>query len=585
MLRSIFFCLLVCGGCGGRRWKIQPCSADYFAANQTSYVNVVLPRSLHRNDTITGGIPHQRAHFGRWYTHPHEFDGRRMVLPVLVVSSDLCQRQHQQRSMIGIQNNNRNHDNDLLAQQGDSPTPFLALVNRSEECSFVTQTRNAQQVLGASGVIIANHLCLCSDQTCLDDGPNCETKEPIMAATDTDASDISIPSILLPKMEAKDIFLALSSPPSSSKQQQAQEINPASSSFVSSPSQPSIRDGEGVVVMELAFRVPRVRNVTVEYWYAPYSESSSISSLIPLSNISNLMQGDAAIDFRPRYLLLNGTQFNCGKNGTCPNMCTNGGRYCAVPPSRTSSDHNENDNDNDAYHSISGQEIVIETLRRMCLWKYLTESKEKGSWWTYVTAMETCRQSDNKKDEDDKECVKVGLKRAKISNNGQEALDRCMLDSGDIYQNVPNSFLEAVLEDQRNHGIHHSTLIVNHAPMPFHAGEDGITVARFLQRLCRSYESGFVPDVCRVCLASTCSDPGTCATQVAPTRCHRSSNNKKEKRHHRHGLFWFFVWCLILAPVGYWYYAKRIRGEDWVFAPTSTTMDGSYTVLETSFGD
>ncbi|CAN0396241.1 unnamed protein product, partial [Scytosiphon promiscuus] len=66
------------------------------------------------------------------------------------------------------------------------------------------QVRKAQH-LGAIGVIIADHTCLCSDEasgTCTKtEQVQCEQVEPIMA-DDGSGADILIPSFLMKKMDA-----------------------------------------------------------------------------------------------------------------------------------------------------------------------------------------------------------------------------------------------------------------------------------------------------------------------------------------------------------------------------------------------
>jgi hypothetical protein len=83
-------------------------------------------------------------------------------------------------------------------------SPFILMMDRGG-CTFVKKVRNAQRA-GASGVIIADNTCLCSDEACMRDSDQttCEMSEPIMA-DDGSGGDISIPSFLMFKRDADKI--------------------------------------------------------------------------------------------------------------------------------------------------------------------------------------------------------------------------------------------------------------------------------------------------------------------------------------------------------------------------------------------
>merc|ERR1719246_79241 len=79
--------------------------------------------------------------------------------------------------------------------------------------------------------------------------------------------------------------------------------------------------------------------------------------------------------FTPHQYLYDGVQTNCvdDKGGNqCYNLCTNSGRYCATDP------------DGDLKRGISGADVVVESLRRLCIWKEYGEEDGIGvQWWDY----------------------------------------------------------------------------------------------------------------------------------------------------------------------------------------------------------
>jgi len=65
--------------------------------------------------------------------------------------------------------------------------------------------------------------------------------------------------------------------------------------------------------------------------------------------------------FTPHMYIYDGVKTHCLNNdgeNFCYNLCTNNGRYCATDP------------DNDLDQGISGQDVVKESLRRLCIWAH-----------------------------------------------------------------------------------------------------------------------------------------------------------------------------------------------------------------------
>lgn len=132
------------------------------------------------------GYDHREALFG---LPPY---GHEIAQKVIYADSDLCDENvnvHKGYPCVGYDENGQ-----CVAWK----TPFILMVDRGT-CTFVTKVRHAQNV-GASGVLIADNQCMCSDVSagkCTNDpGAQCESFEPIMA-DDGSGGDITIPAFLV----------------------------------------------------------------------------------------------------------------------------------------------------------------------------------------------------------------------------------------------------------------------------------------------------------------------------------------------------------------------------------------------------
>jgi hypothetical protein len=320
---------------------VSTCHAN-LAANHSSYLNGVIPRSLHQESR--SGYPHERAHFGKWYTG--EVAEGVLTVPLHLADSELCDP----------------------AFVGKSPAPpFFWLANRTNECWFVTQVRTAQHA-GAAGVIMANHLCRCEDWNCTSSLPEdaershiiCET-QPSIVKDDGFGHDVSIPSVLISKLDGIALYQALIANHSSS------------------------------TVFELAWHVPKSSKVHVDLWHTPSDEMDAF--LRNFSILAAALGDDDYWAFTPHMMLLDGASLHCDDQ-TCNELCTNGGRYCAAS---TITPH------------VTGKAIAVESFRRMCIWKH-SESNHQY-WWTYVAylAMMYPTLIDSK-------CVTLALHHANIEN-------------------------------------------------------------------------------------------------------------------------------------------------------------------------
>ena len=377
--------------------------------------------------------------------------------------------------------------------------PFMLMANRGE-CTFVTKARNAQMA-GAAAVVIADDKCLCSDQECTKNNTvPCEQMEPAVA-DDGSGGDISIPTVLLNKGDADRI-----------KNQLKKNIP---------------------VLLDLSWHPP-VHTEYLDYsiWMSPIDDygKSILNTFKPIA----LALGIQA-RFYPHFMIHNGSLSNCENNEGeqfCYNVCTNGGRYCY--PS----------------HYIAGSHVVTESLRRLCIWKHHGQNvTEDGAvWWEYVTYFNEHCSTSNQTFADDK-CIEDAYKHAGANANDIEG---CMMDSGDVREDTPNTLLDQELQAKVEYGVHITPLVwVNHKTLHWPSP----SARSMLEAVCSGFVQEGKPQVCDECLSSP--DPVVCASAVKPSD-HKGM--QPSKKYHPIRPFLFFV-AIICAAFGVWYFKKR-REED-----------------------
>jgi hypothetical protein len=483
-----------------------------FAKNASSYLNFQIPHSLYQKD----GYPHQIAHFGSHWNSMHA-DGS-MVQTVRVYSNypklchDIHDSSHSNNSTPGWFQN----------ESEKLQPPFVLLVDRGD-CTFVEKVRRAQH-LGASGVLIADSQCLCEGEVNCTSSPDgvCRTNEPIMA-DDGSGKDISIPSMLLRKSDAdvlKDTLLHKKEP----------------------------------VLVEMRWQFPKFETkVTMDIWYTPIDKTS----MYLLTNISKLaLAMKDQLQFKPHYYLLRGNDFHCNGNSntpedTCYDMCTNNGRYCSV-----------------SHGGISGKQVVLESLRRMCIDKHYPTTH----FWDYLDHFsEWCHSKDYFSNED---CLSDAFKHSEID---KETIATCLGDSGDVDEDQTNSLLEHALEVSSDYGIVQTpTVLINdNVPMMWQ-----LTAKTVLETLCMGFDHGVAPHVCYQC--STCGDPVACASRN-PMKCHAHDGEDQENNSHKktntrkkkkgRAWKWMFFLALIAGGGGYVYYKKLMEDRDGMGGGTYSLTD------------
>jgi hypothetical protein len=358
--------------------------------------------------------------------------------------------------------------------------------------------------------LIADDRCLCDEANCTDtSGTDCETTPPVFA-NDGSGQDISIPSVLLRKTDADLIKTALS------KKQ--------------------------TVVAELGWHVPKFEDsVQMDLWHTPNSYSTS-HFLTNFSTLALTLQDHLA--FRPRFYILDGIAFKCHGNAekeqdACYNMCTSNGRYCSV--SHT--------------HGVTGTQVVLESLRRMCIWKH----NPGEAFWMYVDHFaEWCAISSDFFSNE--KCVKDAYLHSKLD---PETVETCMKDSGDVDVDQTNTLLEDSIADIKNWGIVQTpTLLINAFPFT-----QSLTPQNVLQAICNGFDYGQAPHVCYAC--GNCGDPVACAER-SPMKCYAHDGEEKEaskktssKKKKGGKIFkWMFFLALFGGAGGYLYYKKYMEDSD-----------------------
>lgn len=398
-------------------------------------------------------------------------------------------------------------------KQENWEAPFILMIDRGD-CTFVTKVRNAQK-RGALGVILADNI----------DGEHV----PIIA-DDGSGHDVSIPSMMIKKVDADHI-----------KDMIVQKKQP--------------------VVAEMAWHWPRhEKEAYVSFWHTPI-DTRSAEFLANFSKIA-LTLGDR-MRFHPHYYVLNGAHLHChgnaGKEGdSCYNLCTNNGRYCAV-----------------GHHGVSGKNVVIESLRRMCI----TKHNPGKPWWDYLDHF-TQRCMITKDDEyfANPDCVKDAFSHAGVD---QAKIEACMQDAGDVTADVPNSMLTKALEQIEEYGVFETpTVLINDAPLRWYP----LSPKSVFDMYCMAFEYGKAPHACYQCGA--CGDPVACISRD-PMECHADDGKEPEDipskggtgKHHkkRHFWRWFFIFSFIAGAGGYVFYKRRMgEGGDGF---------GSYTLADAFMTD
>ena len=468
-------------------------------SDSKSFVNVHIPFSLHNLNR--SGEVHVTAGYG--ISQPQGS----IASYVYTIDHDLCTPW-----------NNRNGTGGYPQHVGGMKSPFMLMVSRSTMCTTVTQARRAQEN-GADALIVTDDVCRCSDKECTDAfGPDCVAEDQVLV-NDGSAGDVTIPSFLLYRVKAQAI------------RDQLHKNQPVLMEFT-----------WGLKDDDIDQKPPAV-HYTI--WSTAHDPLLALDTYQNFKTIATALAPHGA-NFEPRYSILPGERFHCNQqidtNGPCGQLCTNHGRYCALTS-----------------YSLSGNTIIAETLRRLCVWQDFG-TKDATHYWDYIlNHIQYCSDPEKYANV---ACYTKALTDAKVDST---VVDQCMQDSGGLEADQVNPLLETQLKHQAHAGIVVVPAIVveNHTvdePTPFHLWEG----------LCRRFWSRNLtttPNVCFTCGSCPnvigCLETGHCVDFSKPIEPPPPS--KQEKK--RHGGWTAFFWIIsIMGAMGaaFYYYYKRQRDEEGV---------------------
>jgi hypothetical protein len=322
---------------------------------------------------------------------------------------------------------------------------YILLVDRGG-CSFVEKVRNAQKD-NATAVIIADNHCICGDDNfCADDSTQeCEDVVPVLDDDGT-GGDITIPSFMIYKPDGELL--------------KGQLVNGT------------------VININLSWPMPQANNGRSEVvlWTTP----DDIMSHQFLSTFeSAAMELYDKVLFKPKMFIKDGTEKGCRKYDTgddpCPGFCTNYGRYC---PSRLY--------DFDQYED-KGTKMVVESLRRTCIWEVYGERDGVGQqWWKYMKEwIHKCSSGSHYSSE----CAEIAYAAAGVDGS---LVEQCMEQSGNFRHNTENVLLDNFILEAAEFDVTFApALYVNEAVV-----RGALTYGNAMNAICASFEPTIAPPLC-----------------------------------------------------------------------------------------
>ncbi|MEM1009796.1 MAG: hypothetical protein AAGJ35_12415, partial [Myxococcota bacterium] len=336
-------------------------------------------------------------------------------------------------------------ENDTLPEIGSRP--FILLSRASSACTSVDQVR-ASQEFGAAAALLAEPKCHCDHPTC--DSNNCMQHEDRVEfmAPDGSSGDISIPSFSLNLDTANQIFASMKNNTST--------------------------------LVQLEWGLPTIDELEAapklhwSLWTTSHDENSmDLETYKNFKLVAESLQDETVFD--PHFVLIDGSLFACATNPDhCRDMCTNHGRYCAMPAHTPDG-------------IVHGKYVVGESLRRICVardnpaeayWKYVVYFKEQCGDHYYADAG----------------CQANAIKHAGVK---PETLESCIQDSGGLTGDQANHFLQQELKLQHQLGLTAVPAVVINS----HIHEQPNSFGLF-EGLCRHFfmrNLTTTPDLCFTC--------------------------------------------------------------------------------------
>ena len=445
---------------------------------------------------------------------------------------------------------------------GKSIRPFI-LMAPPGPCSPVNWARHAQ-FAGAAALMVVDNVCQCNDDECVQKytATDCRFAGQPVLVNDGTAGDVTIPVWLVPKLVGQNLIASVT------------------------------KDNQPVLV-EYAWGLPvtnetekaaaeKKQNKTVTYhlWTAAAHDPQ-----LTEDNVQELRTVVRALPDHlllvPKFRLLDGTHFNCpqftdASTSPCDHLCTNGGRYCAI-------------------HQVdlSGQPIVKETLRRLCIWKHYAPTNYWDYWVHHATV---CKKPHLYADED---CINQGLHEA---NMDPSIINDCMKGSGDVEENTSNALLETMIEEQEVSGVvklpaiaHGDTLEQLDHGASAHSLFESVCLHFYWRAKSTNLHWEDIPKVCETCGECPnligCLEAGKCVGFDHHDGGSNDNHNKgggKDKpskgkgnsSHRGRRRFWRFFWFLVIVGLcGYGYYYYQQQQRDMYGGGTGGGLLGSYLQL------
>ena len=202
------------------------------------------------------------------------------------------------------------------------------------------------------------------------------------------------------------------------------------------------------------------------------------------------------------YLVGDGKKVGCKPWGPfgCEKQCTNNGRYCATDP------------DGDVTKGLDGADVVAENLRQLCAFRIATQQGAQHKWWAYVELHQReCVLGVRRQGKGERWAKKCGQDPAgkrKLDGMLQRAglapllVNKCIADSGGVDGDVPNTLMEAQLQEQTDAGAFAlPTVMIDGAKF---SGDLECMTTTDVRRgcpllfgMCLRFPPGTVPDVCK----------------------------------------------------------------------------------------
>lgn len=151
------------------------------------------------------------------------------------------------------------------------------------------------------------------------------------------------------------------------------------------------------------------------------------------------------------------------------------------------------DPDDDLTDGASGADVVVESLRRICMWNLYGKVDGIGeAWWKYVDYfIENC---DAKDKFNDPTCFQAAMTAAGVDAS---KIATCMTNAGGVGSdlNATNSLLEKEIADQESSGVVLiPSLVVNGAVV-----RGSLSFSTVLKAVCSGFATGSEPLICQEC--------------------------------------------------------------------------------------